>query len=630
MLRLLWLIPALPFAGFLILALMGPRFTRTAVAIIGVGSVCVAAVLSIILGVSFIGSPPDHHSYSQTLWSWITIGGFAPKIAFHLDALSLVMMLVITVVGFLIHFYSVGYMIAEEGYSRFFAYMNLFVGSMLTLVLADNLLLLYLGWEGVGLCSYLLIGFFYTDPANGRAARKAFIVTRVGDTAMAVGLFLLFTHLGTLQIQELMGAASRQWPINSPVAIAAAALLLGGAVGKSAQLPLQTWLPDAMAGPTPVSALIHAATMVTAGVYLIARTHTLFTLAPAVQFVVAIIGAATLLLAGFSALTQRDLKRILAYSTISQIGYMFLALGVGAWSAAIFHLMTHAFFKALLFLGAGVVILSLHHEQDMFEMGGLRRQLPLTFWTFLAGAASLAALPLVTAGFYSKDLILWEDWSSPQGGPWLWGAGLFGALLTSIYTFRMVFLTFFGEARHQISQKPGIFMKTPLVILAILSLVGGFLELPRPLGNRQLFSGFMQTVLPVMSVGHAGVRVELAFQVIAALVTLLGIYLAYLFFLSRPRLAQALTRSSLGAALHRFWFAGWGFDWLYDKLFVRPYVWIAQTNKNEFFDLIYDAIAWWTQAAYRALSGTETGQVRWYAMGIAIGAVAIIAIAVFL
>jgi NADH-quinone oxidoreductase subunit L len=629
MLSLLWLVPALPFAGFLILALVGSRLTRTAVAIIGAGSVFVAAVLSILLGVSFIGSPPDHHYYSQTLWSWMTIGSFAPKIAFHLDALSLVMMLIITVVGSLIHFYSMEYMIAEEGYSRFFAYMNLFVGSMLTLVLADNLLLLYLGWEGVGLCSYLLIGFFYTDPANGRAARKAFIVTRVGDTAMAVGLFLLFNHFGTLQIQELMGAASQQWPVNSPLAIAAASLLLGGAVGKSAQLPLQTWLPDAMAGPTPVSALIHAATMVTAGVYLIARTHVIFSLAPVVQLVVAIIGAATLLLAGFSALTQRDLKRVLAYSTISQIGYMFLALGVGAWSAAIFHLMTHAFFKALLFLGAGVVILSLHHKQDMFEMGGLRRQLPLTFWTFLAGAASLAALPLVTAGFYSKDLILWEAWSSPQGGPWLWGAGLFGALLTSIYTFRMVFLTFFGEARHQVSQKPGFAMQIPLVILAILSIAGGLVELPRSLGNRQLLSEFMQTALPVVN-EHAGVRVELVFQLIAALVTLFGIYLAYLFFLRRPGLAQGLARTSQGAALHRFWFTGWGFDWLYDRLFVRPFVWLAQINKNDFFDLIYDGVARWNQAAYRVLSATETGQVRWYAMGIAAGAAVILAIAVFL
>ena len=295
--------------------------------------------------------------------------------------------------------------------------MNLFVASMITLLLADNLLLLYLGWEGVGLCSYLLIGFWYRDPANGRAARKAFIVTRVGDTAMLVGLFLLFTSLGTLQIQDLMQRASEQWHSGSTYAVAAALLLLGGAVGKSAQLPLQVWLPDAMAGPTPTSALLHAATMVTAGVYLIARTHVLFSLAPAAQTAVAVVGAGTLLLAGFSALTQHDIKRVLAYSTVSQIGYMFLALGVGAWQAAMFHFVTHAFFKALLFLGAGVIINALDEEHSMFRMGGLRKELPVAFWTFLIAGCSLAGLPFITAGFFSKDLIIWNAWSAPTGTP---------------------------------------------------------------------------------------------------------------------------------------------------------------------------------------------------------------------
>src|SRR3990172_575801 len=339
MLELLWLIPALPFAGFLLLLLTGQRVSRAITAIIGVGSVGLSALIAILAGISFIGSPPAGHAYSQTLWRWMEVGGFTPSITFSLDALSLVFVLVITVVGFFIHLYSAEFMLDEEGYSRFFAYMNLFVGSMLTLVLADNLLLLYLGWEGVGLCSYLLIGFWYRDPANGRAARKAFIVTRIGDTAMALGLFFLFTNLGTLNIQDLMLAAHGQWAVGSNTAILAASLLLGGALGKSAQLPLQVWLPDAMAGPTPVSALIHAATMVTAGVYLIARTHVLFELAPIVQSAVAMIGAATLLMAGFSAVAQKDIKRVLAYSTISQIGYMFLALGVGAWPAAIVHPM---------------------------------------------------------------------------------------------------------------------------------------------------------------------------------------------------------------------------------------------------------------------------------------------------
>jgi NADH-quinone oxidoreductase subunit L len=556
------------------------------------------------------------------------VGNFTPKIAFYLDPLSLVMTLVITFVSFLIHLYSSEFMIDDAAYSRFFAYMNLFVGSMLTLVLADNLLLLYLGWEGVGLCSYLLIGFWYQDPANGRAARKAFIVTRVGDTAFAIGLFLLFTHLGTLQIQEVMQRASQQWTMNSPLAIAAAALLLGGAVGKSAQLPLQTWLPDAMAGPTPVSALIHAATMVTAGVYLIARAHVLFSLAPPVQSTVAVIGAATLLIAGFSALSQRDIKRVLAYSTISQIGYMFLALGVGAWSAAIFHLMTHAFFKALLFLAAGVVILAMHEEHDLFKMGGLRKRLALTFWTFLIGAASLSALPLVTAGFYSKDLILWSAWSSPSGSTWLWIAGLVGALLTSLYTFRMVFLTFFGEVKQKVTYTPGNRIRLALIVLASLSLVGGIVELPHTLGGRPFFSEFMGSVLPALPDVPGNRHAELILQIVAAVISLLGIYLAYLFFLRR--VMGGIARSTLGAALDRFWFGGWGFDWLYSKLFVIPYSWLARTNKDDFIDSIYDGIAKLTEVFYRALSQTETGNVRWYMTGIAFGAIVAIAIVVFL
>ena len=502
----LFLIPALPFAGFLVLALMGRRLSRTTIAFVGAGSVGMSALLAVLMAFVFIANPPQGHAITQTLWTWMEFEGYSQPISFSLDALSLVMILIVTVVGLLIHLYSTEYMIDDEGYSRFFAYMNLFVGSMLVLVLADNLLLLYLGWEGVGLCSYLLIGFWYSDPTNGRAARKAFIVTRVGDTAMALGLFLLFTNLGTLNIQELMTLAPKQWSVGSETAVLAAALLLGGALGKSAQLPFQVWLPDAMAGPTPVSALIHAATMVTAGVYLIARTHVLFELAPVVQSVIAVLGAATLLVAGLSAMAQKDIKRVLAYSTISQLGYMFLALGVGAWSAAIFHLMIHAFFKALLFLGAGAVILAQHHEQDMFKMGGLKNKLPAVFWTFLIGSASLSALPLVTAGFYSKDLILWKAWSSGSGSMALWAAGLFGAFITSIYTFRMVFLTFFGELKTPVSHKPGAKMLAPLIILAVLSIIGGFVELPETLGNQPLFSNFLRTVFSEKTIERASVK----------------------------------------------------------------------------------------------------------------------------
>jgi NADH-quinone oxidoreductase subunit L len=629
MLELLWLIPSLPFAGFLILALSGRRLPAKSAAFIGVISVGLSAAVAFIVSYSFIVSPPTGYSYTQVLWTWLQVGGFAPEIAFYLDVLSAVMILVVTFVSFFIHLYSVEFMRDDEGYRRFFAYMNLFVGSMLTLVLANNLVLLYLGWEGVGLCSYLLIGFWYKDPANGRAAIKAFVVTRIGDASMAVGLFLLFTAFGTLQIQQILHLASQHWPAGSALAVASAALLLGGAVGKSAQLPLQTWLPDAMAGPTPVSALIHAATMVTAGVYLIARTHVLFTLAPPVQSAVAIIGAVTLLLAGLSALTQRDIKRVLAYSTISQIGYMFLALGVGAWSAAIFHFMTHAFFKALLFLGAGVVILGLNQEHDMFKMGGLRKQLPVTFWTFLIGSASLSALPLVTAGFYSKDMILWQVWASDKGSVWLWAAGLTGAFLTSIYTFRMFFLTFSGDATSQVSRKPGIIMTIPLITLAVLSLIGGLVELPETLGNSPLFTDFLHTALPPLAISHADLSAEGNLQFITSLIVVIGIIFAYRYFLHSPQHTgrrEKIMQNPIAFAVHCFLFQGWNFDLLYDKFIVQPFLWIARVNKNDFIDFIYKGIALLSRTLNRSFSFTQSGKVRWYAMGIAIGAIILIGI----
>lgn len=630
MLELLGLVPGLPLLSFLILVLFGSRFPRLWAAIFGVGSVGVSALLTILITLKFILTPPPGYAFSQTIWTWMQVAGFSPGITLYLDALSLVFISVITFVGFFIHLYSIEFMYEEEGYSRFFAYMNLFVGSMLILVLANNLLFLYLGWEGVGLCSYLLIGFWYNEPANGYAARKAFVVTRVGDTAMAIGLILLFTNLGTLNIQELLQHASQQWEVGSSIAIAIAILLLGGAVGKSAQLPLQTWLPDAMAGPTPVSALIHAATMVTAGVYLIARTYVIFELAPVVQTLVAIVGAATLLISGFSAITQVDIKRVLAYSTISQIGYMFLALGVGAWSAAVFHFMIHAFFKALLFLGAGVIILTLHHEHDMFKMGGLRKQLPVVFWTFLIASGALSAFPLITAGFYSKDQIIWYAWSSKSGNPLLWVAGLVGAFLTSIYTFRMVFITFFGEAKAKITHKPGPLLKVPLIVLAVLSVIGGFIELPHTFGDFTPFSDFLHNTLPAARAFKESMTLELLFQVISALTSLVGIYLAYFFFIRNPEYVRQLRSTASGALLQRFLFAGWGFDWLYDKVIVHPYVWLAQIDKEDFIDLIFEGLAQVSQLSHGILSRTQTGFLRKYAMGIAVGAIIAIGLVIFL
>lgn len=630
MLRLLWLIPAIPFASFIVLALVGSQISKKTAALIGVASIAVSTVISILITWSFLVSAPPGGAYTQVLWTWIDVAGFRPQIAFYLDALSLIMTLVVTFVSFLIHLYSAESMIESEGYSRFFAYMNLFVASMVTLLLADNLLLLYLGWEGVGLCSYLLIGFWYTDPKNGLAARKAFIVTRVGDTAMIIGLFLLFQHLGTLHIQELMRRAVEQWPAGSTLPIVAAALLLGGAVGKSAQLPLQTWLPDAMAGPTPTSALIHAATMVTAGVYLIARTHVLFSLAPPVQFAVAVIGAATLVLAGISALTQWDIKRVLAYSTISQIGYMFLAMGVGAWSAGIFHFMTHAFFKSLLFLAAGVVIQAMNEEHSIFKMGGLRKQLPLAFGTFLIAGCSLAGLPLITAGFYSKGLIVWDAWASPHGSATLWLAGVFGVLLTALYIFRVIFLVFFGEAKAQVTKRPGYKIQIPLMILAVLSLVGGFVNLPPKLGNEPLFTRLLDTVLPAVKQRHFGQLTEMRSEGFLALAFFLGLGLAYLLYLRHRQWSETLTATRVGKTLHAFWFADWGFDWCYDQLFVQPILWFARIDKRDVVDVFYNGVADLNELLYRGLSLTENGRVRWYAAGIAAGTIVLVAIVLFL
>ncbi len=628
MLNLLFLIPAMPFAGFLVLVLLGRRLSRGTVAAVGAGSVGISALLAITMAVEFIGTRPLKDPFVQTLWTWIPVDGLSAGVAFLLDPLSLLMVLVITVVGFLIHLYSVEFMSGDEGYSRFFAYLNLFVGSMLTLVLADNLLLLYLGWEGVGLCSYLLISFWYKDPANVQAGRKAFIVTRAGDTALALGLFLLLSQFGTLTIRDLLQAAELQWTPGSRLPMLAAALLLGGAVGKSAQLPLQVWLPDAMVGPTPVSALIHAATMVTAGVYLIARTHVLFTLAPAVQFAVAVIGAITLLLAGTSALVQKDIKRSLAYSTISQIGYMFLALGVGAWSAALFHFMTHAFFKALLFLAAGVVILAQHHKHDMFEMGGLRRELPVTFWTFLIGAASLSALPLVTAGFYSKDLILWDAWASPLGNKWLWLAGVAGAFITALYSFRMVFLVFFGKRKTTVTFKPGWRMEVPLVVLAAGAVLAGFVELPPVLGEFRLFSGYLQPVLPQLVLPHDPMM-EWVLLLATEALQAAGIALAWLLYLRRPALAESIATGPLTGQVAAFWHAGWGFDSFYNAVLVRPFVLLARTNKDDVVDAWYNGLAATNRLLHLVLSLTQTGNLRWYAMGLATGAIVFLGVVVF-
>ena len=622
MLQFLWLVPALPFLGFIILAVFGKYLSKKMQAITGVGLVGLSSLLVILIGIEFLKFP--NNNFTQKLWTWFSISGFAPEIAFHLDSLSLVFIFVITFVGFLIHIYSAEYMFEEEGYARFFAYMNLFVGSMLVLVLADNLLLMYLGWEGVGLCSYLLIGFFYKNPENNYAARKAFIVTRIGDTALLIGLFILYSRFGTLNFSEILKIAPGTIIIGSALATTIALLFLGGAVGKSAQLPLQVWLPDAMAGPSPVSALIHAATMVTAGVYLIARAHVLFELSPFAQNVVAIIGALTLLLAGISALFQYDIKKVLAYSTISQIGYMFLALGMGAWSAGIFHFMIHAFFKALLFLAGGAVILSLHHEQDMFKMGGLHKKLPLIFWTFLIGSASLSALPLISAGFYSKDEILWYSFSAGNGNIWLWLAGLTGAFITSLYTFRMVFITFFGEEKTNVHYKPGILIALPLIVLAILTTIGGFIQLPENLGNIKLFSSFIENTLPHTILKNVENK-EWIFQLFSAIIALSGVYIAYIIFLKKPIFIYNRENK-----VQKFFLYGWNFDKLYNKLFVQPFVWITKINRNDILDRIFDNFGLLFIRLSQFIGLTQNNRLNWFLTGLMAGLILVITLMLYL
>jgi NADH-quinone oxidoreductase subunit L len=613
--NLLFLTFLFPLLGFVLLAFARNRVSENTAAVIGVGSIGLSALSALWVGLDFMRNPPVDGAYTQALWTWINVDGFVVDFALRLDGLALTMLGVITGVGFFIHLFASWYMRGEDGYERFFAYMNLFVASMLFLVLGDNLLFLYFGWEGVGLCSYLLIGFYYRDPANGLAARKAFVVTRVGDTFMAIGLFLLYREIGTLNIQEALTLAPQHFAAGSTTITIIALLLLGGAVGKSAQLPLQTWLPDAMAGPTPVSALIHAATMVTAGVYLIARTHTLFELSPFALDMVGIVGAVTLVLAGFAALVQTDIKRVLAYSTMSQIGYMFLALGAGAWSAAVFHLMTHAFFKALLFLAAGAVIIACHHEQNIFRMGGLRKKLPLVYACFLVGGGALAALPFVTAGFYSKDEILWEAFASGHMG--LLFAGLLGAFLTSVYTFRMIFIVFHGPEQTHAHELKGISYSLPLLVLLVLSTGVGALIHP-PLAG----------VLPE-SKGAAGGDAKHQLELISGAIAIAGIALAAALYLGRRSLVTAVAANPLARVLGNWWRNAWGFDWLYDWLFVKPFMLVANINRRDGFDQIVGFVPTLAKFGHGVLGATENGRLRWYAATLGIGAVFVLAAAVF-
>lgn len=587
MLDWLFVIPLLPLTSSLLLLLLAGRLSPLVVALLGVGSMALAALLTLLVGLEFVAQ--GSVAFHQVLFNWLPIAGAELNFSLGLDQLSLVMMAVVTGVGWMIHWYAAAYMYHDKQVQRFFVYINLFVFAMLMLVLGDNLVLLYLGWEGVGLCSFLLIGFWQYDKTNVMAAKKAFIVTRVGDTAMMVGLLILFSLYDSLSIPVILAA---QTEVSAPMLQLACLLLIGGAVGKSAQLPLQTWLPDAMAGPTPVSALIHAATMVTAGVYLIARMHPLFLQAEGMLTLIAWIGGLTLVLAGLAALAQSDIKRILAYSTMSQIGYMFLGLGAMAFDSAIFHLMTHAFFKALLFLTAGSIILKMHHEQDIFKMGGLYKALPLTSSFLLIGLLALVALP-GTSGFFSKEAILAATWQADTAGPTLWYLAVFGAFLTSLYSFRLLFIVCFGQsyqAMHDSDYSVLSHFVIPLIPLVLLALGGGFIAL----NFTQVFAHMEQPHL------------SLWLEWMPVAVATLGFILAWILYMPRPR-----SRDGEGS-VQDFLKGGLGFDSLYAWLFTRPLQLFAKVNKSDGIDQVYNLIAWWNLSLNEVLVLTQNGKLRWY------------------
>ena len=588
----LWLIPALPLAGAAINGFLGKKSSRTAVTTVGLvfPGAAFAWALLVALRFSSLDLP-----YQEYVAHWIRYGNFSADFALYLDQLSLIMLLVVTGVGFLIHIYSVGYMWDDPSYYRFFAYLNVFMFFMLTLILANNYLVMFIGWEGVGLASYLLIGFWFTKDSAASAGKKAFIVNRIGDFGFLIGLFLLIQHFGSLNFTQVFAQVQPFAPENTSAGLLTAIgiLLMVGACGKSAQIPLYVWLPDAMEGPTPVSALIHAATMVTAGVYMVSRSHVIFERAPMALMVVAVIGTLTALFAATIGITQTDIKKVLAYSTVSQLGYMFMACGVGAFSAGIFHLMTHAFFKGLLFLSAGSVIHAVGGEQDMRRMGGLRSFIPWTFLTMGIATLAIAGIPPF-AGFWSKDEILWKAYSSDHGSWVFWLIGVITALLTSFYMFRLLFMTFFGDYRgarvdahgqahavhghdehgqdehgHGEPHESPMVMLVPLMILALLSMVGGLVGI----GNR--FEHFLGPVFASGSVaegaGEAASRgTELLLMGISVAVAFLGLIVAYVLYVSKPYLPEKIADALNGfytTVLNKYYV-----DELYAKLFVKPLV----------------------------------------------------------
>jgi NADH-quinone oxidoreductase subunit L len=645
----LWLVPLLPLIGAAINGLFGKRFSRQTVVAVALLFSGAAFAFALWIASQFSSLSTPH---IETLATWLRAGDFQVDFSFYLDQLSLVMLLVVTGVGFLIHIYSVGYMWEEGGFYRFFSYLNLFMFFMLTLVLASNYLVMFIGWEGVGLASYLLIGFWFTKDSAASAGKKAFIVNRIGDFGFLIALFLMIQQFGSLNFVQV---AQRVTPMSAEVGgagllTAIGLLLMVGAAGKSAQIPLYVWLPDAMEGPTPVSALIHAATMVTAGVYMVSRSHVIFEHAPIALMVVAIIGTLTALFAATIGMCQTDIKKVLAYSTVSQLGYMFIACGVGAFSAGIFHLMTHAFFKGLLFLAAGSVIHAVGGEQDMRRMGGLRTKIPWTFWTMTAGTFAIAGFPPL-AGFFSKDAILWQAYSSPYGSWVYWAIGVFTAFLTSFYMFRQWFLTFFGQFRGEehgrddhgghghrgVHESPAI-MLAPLVILALLSVCGGWIGSERfDKFLAPVFHNVFTNVDVAVAEGtpppipeserQKGSGLETLFTGISVSAALLGFLLAWQLYHRRPELPQKIAASLGGfyqAVLHKYYV-----DEFYATVFVKPLIngstkLLWHGVDQDIIDAAVDDSADGAREVSDAVRHMQSGNIRSYAGWVAAGAAVVV------
>jgi NADH-quinone oxidoreductase subunit L len=620
-----------PLIGFLINGLRYKKHSANVAGVLATSMAVISFISSVLLVSELVSMPAEAREISIKFFDWVTVANLKVEMAFSVDAISAIMILIITGVGSLIHLFSIGYMHHDKGAAKYFAYLNLFLFNMLILVLGNNLLVMFVGWEGVGLCSYLLIGFWFTDKEKAAAGMKAFITNRIGDAGFLLGMFVLFLTFGTLNFHEInsLVPANPELLWMAPITLGTLFLFIG-ATGKSAQIPLYVWLPDAMAGPTPVSALIHAATMVTAGVYMIVRLNPLFLMAPNTLMIVAIIGAATIVFAATIGLTQWDIKKVLAYSTVSQLGYMFLACGVGAFGAAMFHLMTHAFFKALMFLGSGSVIHAMHEEQDIRKMGGLKKYLPITHWTFFFGWLAIIGIPPF-AGFFSKDEILWQSFHSPLGNTGLWAMGAFGAVLTAFYMTRLMALTFWGKSRvpkdiHPHESPPT--MAIPLVILAILSIVGGWIGIPHMIGEAlggipNFWEHWFEHSIKVPTMGHADPSLELGLMGLSVALAAISAFVAYHFYVQAPEKPKKLAQSFKG--LHNLVANKYFVDEFYFATIINP---LVKLSKDLWYYVDVNVIDKATyvvgdvvKGAGALVRGLQNGNIQQYAMYIAIGVV---------